>query len=54
MRNKRRRKRIENIVEHARALGVTRQHLSYVLHGHRQSPVLLRRYKKLIKEEGTL
>ncbi len=31
-------------------LGVTRPHLSYVLHGHRKSRSLMRRYRALKKE----
>jgi hypothetical protein len=34
----------------AKALGVTRQHLSYVLHGHRRSPTLLQRYDELVRK----
>ena len=37
-------RRIAGIGTAAAALGVTRQHLSYVLHGRRESASLLRRY----------
>ena len=35
------------VTEAARILGVTRVHLSYVKHGHRRSPDLLRRYQDI-------
>jgi hypothetical protein len=37
----------KGIVRDARKLGVSRQHLFYVLEGLRESPRLLRRYNKL-------
>jgi plasmid maintenance system antidote protein VapI len=45
---KRRKKLVNQAM--ADALGVTRQHLSYVIHGHRESRSLLRRYRALLKE----
>jgi hypothetical protein len=37
----------------ARALGVTREHLSRVVHGHRQSRRLMAAWKKLLAEKST-
>ncbi len=37
----------------ARLLGVTREHLSRVLHGHRISASLTRRYADLMREQPT-
>ncbi len=42
--------RFPNIVEHARALGVSRHHLYFVLKGERKSPTLTKRYHDLQKE----
>lgn len=41
------RSRWPGIVRDAELLGVTRQHLFYVLKGERKSPPLLRRYRAL-------
>lgn len=38
----------------AKILGVTRVHLSYVKHGHRSSPRLLRRYNALRHQHTTV
>jgi hypothetical protein len=40
-------KRIQGVLAAAKALNVTYTHLSLVLHGHRPSRSLLRRYRKL-------
>lgn len=40
-------KRISGLTAAARTLGVSRVHLSLVLHGHRQSLSLTKRYQKL-------
>ena len=42
-------KLVRTITDAARVLGVTREHLSRVLHGHRQSRSLTRRYAELKK-----
>jgi hypothetical protein len=42
------RERIVGMVADARTLGVTRQHLSYVLHGHRPGRRLTAQYKALV------
>jgi hypothetical protein len=36
------------VTKAAKKLGVSRGHLSYVLHGHRESRPLLRRYRALL------
>jgi hypothetical protein len=41
------RQRIKGIGKAAKALGVTQTHLSLVLHGHRDSKPLVRRYEQL-------
>jgi plasmid maintenance system antidote protein VapI len=38
------------VIAAAQILGVHRVHLSYVIHGHRTSRELLRRYRDLVKE----
>ena len=42
------RARIAGLTHAARSLGVSRTHLSLVLHGHRESKSLTKRYEKLI------
>lgn len=39
------------IASHAEALGVSRQHLFYVLDGSRTSPALVARYRALLLSE---
>lgn len=41
------RRRIRGVVAAAKELGVTKTHLSLVLHGHRESHSLLKRYHQL-------
>ncbi len=48
----RRRVQFPGIATHAEALGVSRQHLYYVLSGARQSPQLAARYRALLRDEG--
>lgn len=43
------RRGVRTITEAARALGVTREHLSRVIHGHRHSRSLTARYSQLQK-----
>jgi hypothetical protein len=47
-----RRNKIDGIVEDAKLLGVTRQHLYLVLTEQRTSYLLLRRYSALQRERG--
>lgn len=44
-------KTIRTITDAARAMGVSREHLSRVLHGHRQSRSLTSRYRLLQAEQ---
>lgn len=47
----RRRVKFPGIASHAEALGVSRQHLFYVLDGSRTSPALVARYRALLLSE---
>ncbi len=49
--NTRRRVKFPGIATHAEALGVTRQHLFYVLDGSRTSPHLAAKYRALVAAE---
>lgn len=52
-RSNRRTKRIAGLAQFAAALGVTKYHLSRVIHGHRASPNLLREFEALRAAEKT-
>jgi hypothetical protein len=42
------------VTEAARRLGVHRVHLSYVIHGHRRSKRLTRRYRELLRAQNKI
>lgn len=50
----RRRVKFPGIASHAEVLGVTRQHLFYVLDGSRHSPQLAARYRALLAAESSV